>query len=225
MKKRGTVTFTFDDGYQKVFETVPALLEKYNFKGVFAVTLNHQKLEQTENAKVTPWQDWLEIKKRGHEIAAHSINHVNLTQLLREELEKELREPHEKLGATTLVYPGGGFDDQVALTAMEYYTAARTVVRGFESLPTKRPMNLQSYNWIKNNFSSSKANLLALWAHLTGSWLIETFHMVSDSDEKMVHTVKSSALDKHLHFVSKLPVYVRTIQEVISGYHNQERRG
>lgn len=225
MTHRGAITFTFDDGYTEVFKTVPALLEKYNFKGVFAVALNHEKIEYTEKRPVTPWQKWIKLRQRGHEIAAHSLNHVNLTKPNAAELEKELKEPQEKLGATTLVYPGGAFSDKISNAAKKYYMAGRTVIHGFEKIPSQNPMQLRSYNWTRNNFSVAKANLLALWAYLTNSWLIETFHMVSDSDTELVHTVKSIDLDKHLHFVAKLPLYVRTIQETVGDYHYEKRRG
>lgn len=214
--KRGTITFTFDDGYEAVYQNALPLLEKHNFRGVFAIPLNYQKLEQTEGAPVRPWEDWLSIKKRGHEVAAHSRNHVNLTELSAEKLDQELKEPQEKLGATTLVYPGGAYNDHVSEIAATYYNAARTVAREFETIPSKNPMQLKSYNWTRKNFSVTKANLLALWAYLTGSWLIETYHMVDDTEEKLVHSVKTSDLDKHLSFVSKLPIYVRTIQKVIT---------
>ncbi len=220
MTPRGTITFTFDDGYEAVYQNALPLLERYNFKGVFAIPLNYQKVEQTEGAKVRPWPDWLPIRERGHEIAAHSVNHVNFTKLSPPELNQELQEPKNKLGAATLVYPGGAFNDAVIEAAEKYYSAARTVVRGLEGIPTANGMQLKSFNWTRNNFSPAKANLLALWAYCTNSWLIETFHMIDDHDTKLVHSVKTTDLDKHLKFVSKLPVYVRTIQEVISSHNH-----
>lgn len=220
--KRGTITFTFDDGYEAVYQKALPILDKYNFKGVFATPLNYQKLEQTESAPVRPWQDWLSIRERGHEIAAHSVNHVDLTQLLPAELDQELKEPREKLQATTLVYPGGVFNNTISEAAKRYYTAARTVKRGLETLPPRNTMQLKSYNWTRHNFSVTKANLLVLWAYVTNSWLIETFHMVDDNDRKLVHTVREVDLDKHLKFVSKLPIYVRTIQEIVGNHYHQK---
>lgn len=223
--KLGIITFTFDDGYQKVFETVPALLEKYNLRGVFAVAINHERIEQTENRPVAPWQEWVKLKSRGHEIAAHSVNHLNLTELSAEKLDQELKEPYEKLGAATLVYPGGAFNDAVAQTTKKYYSAARTVKRGFEKFPPENPMQLKSYNWTRKNFSVTKSNLLALWACLTNSWLIETFHLIDDNDKELIHSVKISQLDKHLKFVSRLPIHVKTISQIIGSDNYRERSG
>lgn len=214
MKKRGTISFVFDDGYKQVFDHVPSLLEKYGFRGVFAVALNHKAIEATEGRPVKAWLDWLTLSARGHEIAAHSVNHLDLTTLRPEALTHELREPQQKLKATTLVYPGGAYNQSVADAARTYYTAARTVARGFETIPPRDPMRLKSFNWTRQNFSVAKANLLALWAYSTNTWLIETFHLIAEHDNALTHSVQTSLLDKHLQFVAKMPIHVRTIQEV-----------
>jgi peptidoglycan/xylan/chitin deacetylase (PgdA/CDA1 family) len=216
MKPRGVITFVFDDGYERVYQNAVPLLDKYGLKGVFALPLDGKKLERNEHRSVRPWQEWLGIRERGHEIASHSVNHINLTQLEPSALEHELKHSKETLNATTLVYPGGGFNPGVAQASTKYYRAARTVVRGFETLPPKNPYQLKSFNWRRGNFTVWKANLLAVWAHITNTWLIETFHMVDDNDTQMVHTVRTRDLDKHLAFVARLPVKVQTIHEVIS---------
>lgn len=216
MKNRGVISFVFDDGYQQVFTQVPPMLESHGFQGVFAVALNHKNIENTEERPVQPWSDWISLQDRGHEIAAHSVNHLNLTTLSRDVLDWELREPQQKLNATTLVYPGGAYNPTVAAAARKYYTAARTVVRGFETLPAHDPMALKSFNWTRQNFSVTKANALTLWASLTNSWLIETYHMIDDNDASLVHSVRASDLDKHLQFVAKMPIHVCTIQTALS---------
>lgn len=214
MKPRGVITFVFDDGYEQVYRNAVPLLDKYQLKGVFALPLNGKKLEKNEQRKIRPWQQWLDVRTRGHEIASHSVSHTNLTHLSPDALEQELRQSQEALQATTLVYPGGGFNDAVSQAAQTYYRAARTVVRGLETIPPKNPWQLRSVNWRRTNFKPWKANLFVLWAYLTNSWLIQTFHMVDDDDTHMVHTVRTSDLDKHLAFVAKLPIYVKTIREV-----------
>lgn len=220
MRKRGVITFVFDDGYERVYQNAVPLLDKYNLKGVFALPLNGTMLEHNEQRKIRPWQSWLSVRSRGHEIASHSVSHTNVTNLDPVPLEQELQESKHALQATTFVYPGGGFNDTVVSAAKKHYSAARTIVRGLETLPPKNPWQLKSFNWRRNNFSPGKANLLALWAYLTNSWLIETFHMVDDNDSQMTHTVRTRDLDRHLAFVAKLPVAVKTIHEVISDHHN-----
>lgn len=220
MKPRGVITFVFDDGYERVYQNAVPLLNKYNLKGVFALPINGKKLERNEHRTIRPWQNWLDVKQRGHEIASHSVSHTNITRLDSVSLEQELQESKNSLQATTFVYPGGALNDDVVRAVSKHYTAARTVIRGFETLPPKNLWQLRSFNWRRTNFSPWKANLLALWAYLTNSWLIETFHMVDDNDTQMAHTVRTRNLDKHLAFVAKLPVTVKTIHETIRDYHH-----
>ncbi|MEX2054858.1 MAG: polysaccharide deacetylase family protein, partial [Candidatus Andersenbacteria bacterium] len=138
MKQRGMVTFVFDDGYQAVFEEVVPLLDQYHLPAVFAVPLQSEVVARSEGEPTLPVQKWLTLTGAGHEIAAHSVSHRNLTTLSPTELATELAEPARELQATTLVYPGGAHNETVVQAAKQFYKAARTVERGFER---KRPTN------------------------------------------------------------------------------------
>ena len=205
MKNRGAITMVFDDGYQEVYDEVLPLLALYNVHAVFAVPLS--------NANSNDWLDAATI--HGHEIAAHSIKHKNLTTLLDTELQKELIEPKNFFQATTLVYPGGGHNDHVIAMAKEHYTAGRTVVRGLETLPPKDVFRLKTINFSKRNFSVLRANIHALQAWAQNRWLIETYHMVSKHPSSLVHSVLLSDLDAHLDFITSLPIRIGTIYEMI----------
>ena len=173
MGTRGTITLVFDDGYQAVYDDVVPLLEGAQLPGVFAIPLTAPAGKATPpTASAAAWRP---LADRGHELAAHSVSHTDLTQLADHELDRELREPAETLGATTLVYPGGAFDDRVVRTAKRYYEAARTTTWGFETVPPHDSMRLKTVNYSKRNWSLLKANARVLWAWLTGAWLIETF--------------------------------------------------
>lgn len=217
MLKRGVITFVFDDGYERVYQNALPLLNKYNLPGVFALSLNAAKLTKGKKFRaIRPWQDWLHLTGQGHEIASHTATHPDLTQLNTKQLQQELSQSASLLKATTLVYPGGSFNTKVAKAAALHYTAARTIVPGFETIPPSDPMRLKTMkNYSRNNFSVWKANLRALWAYLTNSWLIETYHMIDDNDQEMVHTVKTKDFAKHLAFVNRLPINIKTIRHCL----------
>lgn len=219
---RGVITFVFDDGYERVYKNVLPILDAHSFPGVFALPINGAALERAEHRKakivqpVRPWQDWLDIRTRGHEIASHSQTHPDLAAISADQLRLEIDEPANALNATTFVYPGGSFNDVVVAEVARRYKAARTVIRGFESIPPKDPMRLKTFNFSRNNFTVAKANAFALWAYLTNSWLIETYHMIHTDTSEMVHTVHTNEFKQHVDFVSKLPIAVKTINTVIS---------
>lgn len=219
MKKRGTITLVFDDGYEKTYRNALPLLHKHAMPAVFALPLKHEHLEKRGGEKVRPYQEWLHTRQEGHEIAAHSITHTDLTQLSDEQLDRELQEPAKILRAHTLIYPGGAFDERVSTAAARYYTAGRTVISGLETIPPSTPLQLKTYNFTRTNFTVTKANLLAVWAYLTNSWLIETYHLIDDDNASMLHCVTTRDFTRHLNFISKLPVYVRTIYDTIGNHH------
>ncbi|MEX1997109.1 MAG: polysaccharide deacetylase family protein [Candidatus Andersenbacteria bacterium] len=215
MKTRGAITFVFDDGYQVIHEVVVPLLDRLALPGVFAIPLTTKTVAQTEDRPVTPWQQWQHIHAR-HEIAAHSIDHLNLTTCDSTQLAHQLQEPQQTLHATTLVYPGGAFNQTVQQAASSYYTAARTVQRGLSTLPPRQPLQLPTYNFTRHNFSVSRANYLATVAWVTNRWLIETYHLIDNNEHEKLHAVKLDDFTRHLQFVKYLPVRVSTIRDIMS---------
>lgn len=213
MKTRGAITLVFDDGYKAVYEEVLPLLASYNVHAVFAVSLGARKIAGED---VAASSDWLAIAKRyGHEIAAHGIDHTDLTTLSDTELDTELTQPAEELGATTIVYPGGAHDQRIVAKAKEIYTAGRTVIRGLETLPPKDPMRLATVNFTKRNFSPVRANVHALRAFVQNRWLIETYHMVRSRPSSLMHSALLDDLDAHLDFITSLPIKITTIQDIL----------
>ncbi len=213
---RGTVTFVFDDGYMAVWQNIVPLLQKTQVPGVFAICIDGENIESTEDLSVQSWSEWLTLKDSGHEIAAHTLTHCNLTEISDQALDRELREPHERLGATTVVYPGGSNNERVRQAARYYYQAGRTVNSGFETVPPKNAFELKSFNYSRRNWSLAKANARVVWAMLANSWIIETYHMLSDSEVNLMHHVPLREFKRHLSFINNLPVSVKTIQDVVS---------
>jgi len=216
MKQRGMVTFVFDDGYQAVYEEVVPLMDQHHLPAVFAVPLQTETVARSEGEPTLPIDAWRALQERGHEVAAHSVSHRNLTTLTPSELDTELAEPVAVLQATTLVYPGGAHNETVREAAKQYYRAARTVEHGFESRPPRNPWRLKTYNFTRANFSLWKANCLVLWAWLTDQWLIETYHLVSSRPSSMSHSVVLSDFAAHVQFVARLPIATKTIKGALT---------
>jgi peptidoglycan/xylan/chitin deacetylase (PgdA/CDA1 family) len=217
---RGVITFTFDDGYEAVYANVVPFLNQHGLHAVFALPLQTDALIQSTGEALKPWTEWLTVREQGHEIAAHGISHVDLRQLSAAALEQELKLPQEKLAATTLVYPGGAHNETVVARARNYYTAARTTQYGFESNPPQNPHALVTVDYTQANWSVAKANLRALWAAMTNRWLIETYHLVDKKPSSLHHSVLFDEFKQHITFIRRLPLAIKTINEVISDRHN-----
>ena len=208
---RGVITLVFDDGYQHIYERIVPFLNSLHLSAVFAVPL---QVDSIEGLPTTPWQTWKIIEKDGHEIAAHGISHTALSKLSANNLQQELVTPAQTLSSSTLIYPGGDYNEHIKIETKKLYSAARSVHFGLETIPPKDPYTLRTWNTTKDNFSVIKANLYALQAVITNRWLIETFHIIDDNAEQS-HAISYRDFVRHITFISKLPVEIKTIKQVI----------
>jgi len=94
--KTHIVTLSFDDGFKKSFFEVADVYEEFGLRACFNVIAQGQELDfhpmvnGQPDAGIVPfpkgnWDDWNRLKKRGHEVMAHTYNHVNLTTIPLEE--------------------------------------------------------------------------------------------------------------------------------------------
>ncbi len=204
----------FDDGYEHILKDVVPLLDTYKIPGVFAIPLEGKTIGEQTGFSMAPVSQWQSIASRGHELAAHGATHTAFPKLTAQQLEEELTKSKQILAATTLVYPGGAHNDAVVTAAQKHFRAARSVIRGMEAIPPHDPMRLKTYNFTKRNFSLWRANALALWAYITNSWLIETYHMIADKQDSQ-YAISPEAFAQHIRFVSRLPIHIRTIRDVL----------
>jgi peptidoglycan/xylan/chitin deacetylase (PgdA/CDA1 family) len=91
-KKTHLVTLSFDDGFKKSFYKTADIYEEFGLRACFNViaTGHLEGFAPTVNgapdAGIVPFPkgdftDWNALKKRGHEVMAHTYNHVNLTTI------------------------------------------------------------------------------------------------------------------------------------------------
>jgi len=143
-------SIVFDDGYQETFDNVLPILKEKNLRATFAVAMEPENIEKSENIVCAREQIWGKAIKQGHEIASHSISHRALTTLKENELDLELRAPAKNLGSISLVYPGGAYNQQVKQVARKYYWCARTAEKGINELPIKDWFGLKTFMLTKN---------------------------------------------------------------------------
>ena len=109
---RRTFVVVFDDGNRDGFDEAYPILERYGFKGVFAVVVGRVDVRR----RAMTWAELKELQEAGHEIANHSMSHANVASLDRAGLAREVGRSaarlREHLGAwpRTFVYPFGSWD-------------------------------------------------------------------------------------------------------------------
>ena len=189
--KKKAITFSFDDGVTQDIRLIE-ILNKYDLKATFNInsSLLGRKNELVRNGKavrhdkIAPYD--LKRIYEGHEIAAHTLTHPNLTTLDREEIIKQVELDRRALSdlcgyeVVGMAYPCGGVnnDDRVAEiiktnTGIKY---ARTIT---STHSFDRQENLFRFNptvyYIENELDavidsffksdSTERELLYIWGH------------------------------------------------------------
>lgn len=91
---RRSIAITFDDGFIDFFENALPVIEGYKFKSaVFIVTSKVGHVSEWRrrdlNRRLMGWEELRTITGMGHAIGSHGLCHHDLTNLTREELDKE----------------------------------------------------------------------------------------------------------------------------------------
>jgi peptidoglycan/xylan/chitin deacetylase (PgdA/CDA1 family) len=123
------IVLSFDDGYRPQFTFALPTLRKHGWAGVLNLKAEGSDLYES-NVKAMIAAGW--------ELAAHTIHHLDLTELGPAELEEEVAGSRKilqkefKVPVNNFCYPAGKFDETV-IEAVEAagYTGATTEISGF----------------------------------------------------------------------------------------------
>jgi len=147
-KKDKQVVFTFDDGYESVYQNALPILKRHGFKAIIFIIAGYIGKKNSWEAgfgrkfRHLSWEQILEMKESGFQFGSHSVNHPDLTRLNRKSLEYELRKSKEiiedKLNqkVKSLSYPFGRHNQLVRTEAKNAgYKAAFTLTSEISENP------------------------------------------------------------------------------------------
>lgn len=189
--KKKAVTFSFDDGVRQDIRLIE-ILNKYGLKATFNLNsaLFGKQGKTSWLNKVVPHDKVFlsEVQEvyKGHEVAAHTLTHPNLTTLSKEEIIKQVEEDRKALSVLCayevvgMAYPCGGVnnDERVAEiiaknTGVRY---ARTITSTYNfDLQTNLMRFNPSIYYIEEEFEplvdkflalqTDEPQLLYIWGH------------------------------------------------------------
>ncbi|TDT85818.1 polysaccharide deacetylase [Arthrobacter sp. AG258] len=187
---RPMVSITFDDGWQSVYDRALPLLDKHGFRSTQYV--NPSSIETPDFVTAAEVQ---QMHQAGHEIAAHSYEHADLTSLGTDRLDDELRKSEDALASAglptdDLAPPYGRSDPQVDWYASKYFRIVRGTDDGINTRQNIDPHDLKVLYVTDETTPETLKDALAETARSNG-WLILVYHQIAaaDSSGTQEHTI------------------------------------
>lgn len=181
------ISITFDDGWESVFNNALPLLAQHGFPSTQYV--NPSSIETPNFMKSADLQ---QMRQAGHEIAAHSYEHVDLTSIGAERLHEEMRKNEEAMAAAglatdSLATPFGRSDPQVDFYASKYFDIVRGTEQGINTRQSLEPRDLKVFYVTDKTTPDSLSTALAETSRANG-WLILVYHQIATPESTGTQT-------------------------------------
>lgn len=198
--RASAITYTFDDNTPRQFSVAVPLFDKYNYKATFFVVTNWVK----------DWEVLNSIAKNGHEVASHTVSHMNLAdmpdspQRTQCSLSKETINSHldtNKVVTMATPYCASGNKEIEA----EYYIAVRGCSGYIESATPKDFMNVSSIVCGPNGaVNSTEAFHTKIDEAVTnGGWCVFLLHGLDDAEDGW-SPIQTPVLESSLQYCTAL---------------------
>jgi peptidoglycan/xylan/chitin deacetylase (PgdA/CDA1 family) len=222
------ITVTFDDGWESAYSEGFKVLEKYNIKTTQYILGGHFGDEAYLSEEQVH-----SMQEAGHEIAAHSMTHPDLTSLTEDKVEWELGESDrvlsDKFGAMReFATPLGASNDMVLKHLKKYYRSHRNTI-GDATVADDTDINIgQTFNRYNiNAFTIRKSttyeelkNLIDYTIQRKG-WLVITYHQVDDSSSDFA--VAPKTLASQLQLIREKQIRTATLGQVLDAIEKRSK--
>jgi peptidoglycan/xylan/chitin deacetylase (PgdA/CDA1 family) len=204
------VSVTFDDGYASIHDAALPVMQRYGVVSTQYIVSGFLGTKGYENAG-----QLYDFTKNGHEIAAHSFDHRDLTRLADKDLSRELELPKSGLskcyGPThSFAAPYGAFNIHTTTQTKGQYETARSTNAGFNSPDFFNPYELK----VENVRADTSPEQLQAWldtAKQTNTWLILVYHQVDKSGAEYARTPEQFESD--IQKISTAGINIKTVHD------------
>jgi len=232
--KRPVLTIAFDDGYIDAYNHAIAYLNEVGLKCTFAVPAG--LIGKTcEKRPVLGWEQIGELTNKGHEIASHTLHHVNLlkTTSTHNSVKKEIEGPkailEKRISGLTIdsfVYPY--IDKLPDPDIQKYVKTTYTSARISEDSPIYNSLPIMDFYSLKGFCVNNTYALKDLQGHIehtleTNCYFIEVFHLVgkkntmsSSKNEPYRFYLHIDNFKKHIDFILKSDIEVLTQRDAVN---------
>ncbi|MDB5163479.1 MAG: polysaccharide deacetylase [Candidatus Saccharibacteria bacterium] len=222
------VTITFDDGWESVYTKALPVLQTNGFH-----TTHYIITDTFSNHGYMSLAQLHSLQSAGHDIAAHTISHADLTMLDDQQLKHELYDSQQLLDKefgvkiTDFTSPYGAYNAHTLNFISKYYRSQKNAEGDpasseLEAINTKAnfdPMNFVSYSIRKNTKLQDIQKLLDA-ARTHNGWLVLTYHQIDSSNEEFAVTPDQFA--QQMKLIGNSPLRSATVNQVINAYTAQQ---
>jgi peptidoglycan/xylan/chitin deacetylase (PgdA/CDA1 family) len=216
------VSITFDDGWQSVYDRALPLLNQHGFRSTQYV--NPGSIETPNFMTAAEVQ---QMHDAGHEFAAHSYEHIDLTSIGTDRLDDELRKSEEALAAAglstdNLAPPYGRSDAQVDWYASKYFDIMRGTDDGINTRQNLNPHDLMVFYVTDETTPDKLAEALAETSRVNG-WLILVYHQIATPESTGTQengtiaadrsTITSDVLGAQLQLIDQSRIQVLPVEQ------------
>lgn len=206
----GTVSVTFDDGWESINNAAP-LLKQYDIRSTQYI------ISEVANSKLPEYMSFATIKKlkeAGHEIGSHSLRHCNQTKLDPQTLQdnatqsKQLLEDKGLGPVRSFAYPLGQYNDLTQAIYERRFTYIRTSDAGYNDRYFDMA-NIHSMGVL----SSTTDEQFKAWldyAKKHRQWVVLVYHRVNESGP---YNVTAEQLERQLLMIKESQLKTMPLSE------------
>lgn len=216
------ISVTFDDGWESVYTMAMPLLQKYGIR-------NTQYLisSTTDDIHYLSKDQIKQLINNGYEIGCHTVSHADLVSLSDKELWDELNgcktafEKDYHITTTNFASPYGRYNSHTLSVIRQLYSSQRNtdgdITDGVNGLDVNVKSSFDRYNIIGVTLERDtplwqiKAAVDYTIKH--NGWLVLNYHQIDSGSSE--YGLQPKNLEKQLSYVSKSPVRIVTMDEVI----------
>ncbi|MFA5828832.1 MAG: polysaccharide deacetylase family protein [Candidatus Shapirobacteria bacterium] len=211
---QGMVSLTFDDGWLSVYQNAIPALNAAGFKSTQYITTSF--LGTTDYMSV---DNVLAMQISGHEIASHSLSHLQLPTLNESQIRQEVSDSRVTLLGMgfslvkSFAYPYGEYNDLILrITKESGYTTARTAVpfdSGYNYKHTD-PFMLKNFS-VEVDTTLDQVKTWIDTANQNKTWSILVFHQVDTSGGQ--YSISPTLLQGIVDYLTQTGTSVVTVSQ------------
>jgi len=215
---KGVVSLTFDDGWREIYTNGIPILEKANIKSTQFIST--RVVENGQNKYVSA-AEILDMAKKGHEIASHSMDHRYFSEISESEILPQLIRSKNYLqyigvsNVDTFSYPYGKKTEYShnLIRESSLYSAVRGTNPGLNDRNSD-PLSLNSYVLQNSMHFSPYIKNLVDDATRNNKWLILVFHQIARPNYQ--YYTAPEDLQNLVDYLILMKVPVLTVRDVVS---------